>query len=120
MLLDSSACSCVSPHKATYVSGNLGAHRKVPHPLLIEGLPNASSLLLQGSTHSVQRAQWIPIDTFRGHHHYSPAVLIKPFPPFHIMAPLFGVVRMLTPVVLNDQLVLRIAQVKSPTPFATC
>jgi hypothetical protein len=58
------------------------------------------------------------MDPLRDHNHDSPALLIKPFPPIEIMAPLLGVVGMLTTVILDDQLVFRVAEVESPSPLA--
>ena len=97
---------------------HLGADHEVASPFLLERLRNASSSLFQSRPDPMQRPQRIPIDALRDHNQDSPAFLIKPFTPFEIIAPLLGVVGMLTPVVLDDQLVLRVAEIESPTPLA--
>ena len=87
-------------------------------PFLLESLRNASSSLLKSGPDPMQCPQRIPIDSLRDHDQDSPAFLIKPFPPLEIIAPLLGVVCVLTPVVLDDQLVLGVAEVESPAPLA--
>ena len=91
----------------------------MPRPLLLEGFRHSGSSLLQSRPDSVQRPQRIFIDTLRDHDHDPPAILIKPFTPFEVVAPLLCVKGMLAPVVLDDQLVFRIAKVESPAPLAT-
>ena len=98
----------------------LAADHEVPRPLLPEGFWNPSSSLVQGRPHPLQRPQRSLVDAFRDHNDDSPSVLIEPFPPFKIMNPLVAVKCMVTSVVLDDQLVLRVTEVKSPAPPAAC
>ena len=100
-------------------SFDLGANHEMPRPLLLEGLGHASSSIIQRGPYPLQRAQWIGIDAIRNHDQDPPAILIKPFTPIEIMTPLLCVKGMLAPVVLDDQLVFRIAKVESPAPLAT-
>jgi hypothetical protein len=95
----------------------LGSYHEMPRPLLLEGFRYACPSLSQCRTHPLQCSQRIVVDPFRSDNHDSPAILIKPFPTFEIMDPLLAIERVLTSVVLDDQLVLGITEVEAPAPL---
>src|SRR5687768_1612402 len=112
-----SATQATFVRKSRHRTWDLEANHEVASPFLLERLRDASTSLLQSGPNTMQRPQRVAVDALRDHNQDSPALLIEPFPPFEITAPLFGVVRMLSPVVLDDQLVLGIAEVESPAPL---